>query len=113
MKRATLKEVGERLDELVEEVRRGETIVIVENGSELARLTPPENGRAVASPANGASNVDWEAKLADLERRGRVRRSKISEEERAAIVARILERPRSEGPSGALAALLEERREGR
>src|SRR5688500_17898626 len=91
MKQATLKEVGERLDELVEEARRGETIAIVENGSELARITPPEDERAVSAPAKDASEVDWDAKLADLERRGLMRRSKISDEERAAIVRRILE----------------------
>src|SRR5688572_11614700 len=86
MKQATLKEVSERLDELVEEARCGETIVIVENGAELARLTPPANGRAATKTESGAGDIEWDAKLSDLERRGLIKRSKISDEKRATIV---------------------------
>lgn len=99
MKRATISETRNRLSALLELVRRGEEVLILDRATPIARIVPVERlGRG-----------DDEARLADLERRGVVRRAKRRPD------ARLLERlgppPRAKGD--VLAALLAERDESR
>jgi prevent-host-death family protein len=98
MKRATLTETKNNLSALVDQVQHGETILILDRGRPVARL----------EPALGEGD-DPEGRLARLERQGLLRRGV------AALPREILSAPpprASEGAS-ALAALLEERRDGR
>ena len=71
------------------------------------------NGRVSPKHSSPQDVTDWDAKLADLERRGIITRSKLSKAEQAEVVKRILEPLPGRAPSGVLDALLEERREGR
>ena len=97
MKVASITETKNRLSALLDLVRSGETVVIVDRGRPVARLVP-----AVGNEDAG----DDEARLARLERAGLIRRGNGKR------VDRLLTPPPDVG-GGVLEALLEERREGR
>ena len=98
MKRATLTETKNNLSALVDRVRHGDTILILDRGRPVARL---ESVLAATSTSEG--------RLARLERQGIVRRA-TSESPRALLSKRP---PRPTRDSSALQELLEERRSGR
>ena len=64
MKRATISQAKNRLSELLAQVKRGETVLILERDRPIARIVPIET-----------SEREEDERLADLERRGIVRRS--------------------------------------
>ena len=97
MKVASITETKNRLSALLDLVRSGETVVIVDRGRPVARLVP-----AVGNEEAG----DDEARLARLERAGLIRRGTGKR------VDALLTPPPDVG-GGVLEALLEERREGR
>lgn len=107
MRTATIAEAKEQLEELIAAARAGETVEIIDQGMAVARLAGPQPSVREFSPD------EWDRRIADLEERGIVRRSKLSPQERDAIVDDILRPLSGAGPSGALQALLDERREGR
>jgi prevent-host-death family protein len=98
MKRATLTETKNNLSALVDQVQHGETILILDRGRPVARL------ESVLSEMD-----DPEGRLARLERQGLLRRAA------APLPREILAQrpPRPSGGTGALEALLAERREDR
>src|SRR5215510_11202958 len=98
MKKATITEAKNQLSALIDRVRHGETIVITDRGRPVARLVS-----AVTRAAE-----DPEGRLARLERRGGLRLATVPPP-RASLLKKL---PQSRRPSGVLAALLEERREG-
>jgi prevent-host-death family protein len=99
MKTATISETKNQLSALIDRVRHGETIVITDRGRPVARL--------VSALVDAAEDPD--GRLARLERRGGLRRAGSPPPR-----ALILKPPaRTRKPSGVLAALLAERREGR
>jgi prevent-host-death family protein len=97
MKTATLTETKNHLSSLIDLVRSGETILILDRGRPVARIVS-----AVSEEA------DVDGRLARLERQGAVRRA-------AAPPARELfaRRPKFKEGISLLRALLDERREGR
>jgi prevent-host-death family protein len=99
MKTATITEAKNRLSALIDRVRHGETIVITDRGRPVARLVS-----AVIEAAD-----DPEGRLTRLERAGAVRRATAPPPR--ALILRTL--PKLKKPAGVLAALLEERRQGR
>jgi prevent-host-death family protein len=98
MKKATITEVKNGLSAFIDLVRHGETIVITDRGRPVACL--------VSALERLADDPD--GRLARLERRGGLRRAT-----RPPAVSVIKKFPKSAKPSGVLAALLDERREGR
>jgi prevent-host-death family protein len=94
---ASITEARNRFSALLARVRAGETVTITDRGRPVARLVPAE----------GAEEVDWDARLQRLAREGLVRlpRKRLDVE---AFLA--MPRPHLEG---VLDLLLEERREGR
>ncbi len=95
---ATITEAKNRLSALIDQVRSGESVLIVDRGTPVARLE---------SAVSGAP--DAEGRVARLERAGSVR---------AARKPPAIELLSSEGPSlrpgaSGVAAILDERREGR
>ena len=64
VKTATISYTKNHLSQLLEQVKRGETVTILDRETPVARLTP--------MPAGG--DTDWDRKLEDLERRGIVKR---------------------------------------
>ena len=97
MQIASITEAKNRLSALLDVVRGGETVLIVDRGRPVARLEPA-----------AASTGDSDGRLARLERSGLVRRG------RGHSSARILESPpRPEETASALDALLREREDGR
>lgn len=95
---ASISEVKNRLSALLDRVRTGETVLIVDRGLPVARLTPALSARE-----------DAEGRLARLERAGIVRRAEGG-------VARDVvasKSPRAKAGTSVVAALLEERGEGR
>lgn len=64
MKQATISYTKNNLSKLLELVRRGETVTILDRTKPVARLTP--------MPATG--NTDLDRRLDDMERRGIIRR---------------------------------------
>ncbi len=98
MKTATLTETKNNLSALIDQVREGETILVLDRGRPVARI----ESAVTASP-------DAEGRLARLERRGVVRRAT------AAMPRELLSRepPTARDGASALAALLEERESGR
>jgi prevent-host-death family protein len=96
MKRATITEAKNKLSALIDQVRHGVTVLIVDRDRPVARLEPV-----------GGKDEDSRGRIARLERYGLVRRPR-----RAAPLRLIAERPpRADG--SILRALLEEREEGR
>jgi prevent-host-death family protein len=99
MKRATISEAKNQLSALIDRVRHGETVLILDRGRPVARL----------ESVHTAPESDAEGRLARLERAGVVRRATTPPP-----VARILKRlPRLRKPARVLEALLEERQHGR
>jgi prevent-host-death family protein len=79
------------------QVKSGRELIVTEHGRPIARLVPIR-----------AEHADEEAHLADLERRGILRRG------RGNLLEELAGMERPEDPEGlVLAALLEEREEGR
>src|SRR5438093_7931098 len=99
MKRATITEAKNQLSALIDRVRHGETIVLTDRGRPVARLVSALTGAA----------EDPDGRLARLERRGGLRLA-TTPPPRTLIMKGL---PKVRKPSGVLAALLEERREGR
>ena len=66
MSTATISELGANLRSLLAAVQVGDTIAIVENGEEIARIVPPSKTKNIAT---GTANLDsWSRqRLADLE----------------------------------------------
>lgn len=95
MKRATITEAKNGLSALIDQVKAGETILITDRGTPVARLTPADTVE------------DDEGRLARLERAGLIRRG-------TGDVRRILEMPlaRTVDGSSVVELLLEDRRSG-
>lgn len=98
MKRATLTETKNNLSALVDRVRHGEAILILDRGRPVARLESVLEGD---SPGQG--------RLARLERQGLVRRARV-QQPRDLLSKRP---PKPKAGSSALLELLRERRTGR
>jgi prevent-host-death family protein len=100
MKTTSISEAKNRLSALLELVRRGETVVITNRGRPVARLEPIHSE---------ASPLGDEARLQELERAGIIKRGKPG-----ALRKVLQQRPLKAAPGvDVLAALLEERAEGR
>jgi prevent-host-death family protein len=97
MQTASISEAKAKLSALLDRVKAGETITITDRGVPVARLTP----------LNGAGDVDRDARLERLERRGLVRRPARAPDMKAFLEAH----PPVEFEGSVLEALLEERRE--
>jgi prevent-host-death family protein len=98
MKSATLTETKNNLSALIDQVRHGETILVLDRGRPVARIE--------SAVTEGARSDD---RLSRLERQGVVRRG-------SAVGAREILRqppPRAREGASVLAALLEERESGR
>ncbi|MDQ3660377.1 MAG: type II toxin-antitoxin system prevent-host-death family antitoxin [Actinomycetota bacterium] len=97
MKVATITEVKNGLSAIIDYVRSGETVLIVERGRPVARL----------EPALSSDDDEFKGRLERLQRRGLL---KVGSGKRVELIP-------APGPTDAkesvLAALLEERREGR
>jgi prevent-host-death family protein len=94
---ATITEAKNRLSALIDQVRAGESILIVDRGTPVARLESAVSAR------------DAEGRVARLERSGAVR----SARKPPAIELVSTKPPGPLNGASAVAALLEERREGR
>ena len=95
---ATITEAKNRLSALIDHVRGGESVLIVDRGIPVARL----------ESAIGA-DADAEGRIARLQRAGVVRPARKS----PAIELLTSQPPSARPGTSALAALLEERRTGR
>ena len=98
MKKASITEAKNGLSALIDRVKAGESVLIMDRGRPVARLEPVGSG---AEP--------------DDTRRARLIRDGIIRPARAPLPSSIWteEPPRANDGSSAVAALLEERREGR
>ena len=98
MKKASLTETKNRLSALIDEVREGETILVLDRGRPVARIES-----AVGREPGGRGRVDR------LERKGLIRRAT------GALEPDLLTTrpPRAKGKASVLSALLEERETGR
>lgn len=99
MKTATLTETKNQLSALIDRVRHGETILILDRGRAVARLAPALTEESPSAEGRGER----------LERLGLLRRAQASKT--PDLFSRP--RPRPEGEASALAALLDERSRGR
>jgi prevent-host-death family protein len=97
MATASISDTKAKLSELLDRVKAGETITITDRGVPVAQLVP----------LNGGSEVDWDARLASLERRGLITRPKNEKPD----LRWLLDRPLPKSRESVLEALLEERRE--
>lgn len=99
MKKASISETKNRLSELLERVRRGESILITDRDRPVARL----------EPVGSARPAEVKGRLARLERAGLLRLG------RGGLVKSIVAEPapRPKKGASAVAALLEERESGR
>ena len=99
MKKSSISETKNRLSQLLERVRRGETVLITDRNRPVARLAPVGPGL----PA------EVEGRLSRLERAGQLRLGS------GGLVKRIVSEPapRPKKGASAVAALLEERDTGR
>jgi prevent-host-death family protein len=95
---ATITEAKNRLSALIDQVRNGESVLIVDRGTPVARL----ESAVSAAP-------DAEGRIARLERAGSVRAARKP----PAIDLLSKEAPTLRAGVSAVAAILEERREGR
>jgi prevent-host-death family protein len=97
MRTATLTETKNNLSALIDLVRNGETILILDRGRPVARIV-----------SAASEDVDADGRLARLERQGALRRA-------TAVPSRELfaRRPKVKEGVSLLQALLEERRESR
>ncbi len=99
MRRATITETKNQLSALIDRVRHGDTVLIMDRGMPVAQLAS-----ALSDPTG-----DPEGRLARLERSGVLRRA-TAPPPKALILTKP---PRPKRGASALAALLEERRQGR
>ena len=99
MKTATLTETKNNLSALIDQVRHGETILILDRGRPVARL----------ASVLAEESEDAEGRVARLERAGVLHRALRSK--RGADFSRP--RPSLQGEASAVAALVAERRAGR
>jgi prevent-host-death family protein len=97
MRTASISEAKNKLSALIDRVRTGETILILDRGIPVAQLGP-------------ANELSDDARIARLERAGIIRPPKRRDH---VPKSRLAKPPGPEGGTGALEALLEERREGR
>lgn len=99
MKKASISETKNRLSELIQCVRRGETVLITDRERPVARLEPVDSNLPVAV----------QSRLSRLERAGVLRLGG------GGLVKRIISEPapRPKKGTSAVAALLEERDTGR
>jgi prevent-host-death family protein len=97
MRTASISEAKNKLSALLDRVRAGETILILDRGVPVAELGP-------------ARELSDDQRIARLERAGVIRPPRRRSHVPASRLARP---PGPEGGTGALEALLEERREGR
>jgi len=95
---ATITEAKNRLSALIDQVRGGESVLIVDRGTPVARL----ESAVSAAP-------DAEGRVARLERAGSVRAARKP----PAIDLLSTPPPTQRSGASALAAILEERRDGR
>lgn len=96
MKNARISELRDRLSEYLARVRKGETVIVYDRDTPIARIDP------IAPAAE-----DWPEWVRDAERRGIVTPPRIRDGAK-------LPRPmKTKEPVGLLEALLEERRTGR
>ena len=97
MRKATITETKNQLSAVLDSVRNGETVLILDRGQPIARI----------EPVSGAEGED--ARVARLERAGAVRRAK------GKLRRRLLDDPPPSAARGAsaLETLLEEREQGR
>ena len=99
MKRATITEAKNQLSALIDQVRHGATILILDRGRPVARL----------GPVHAEPRDDADGRIARLERAGVIRRASTTPP-----VARILKPlPRLRKSTRVIEALIEERRQGR
>jgi prevent-host-death family protein len=96
MKTASISQTKNQLSALIDQVRQGETIVITDHDRPVAKLVPAqaENGEEAAGV------------LTNLERKGIIRRGNGE-------ALRLAPRLKPRGGASALAALLEDREQGK
>jgi prevent-host-death family protein len=99
MKKASITEAKNRLSALIDEVRNGDTVLILDRGRPVARL----------ESAAAGTQGDADGRLTRLERQGLVRRSTIAP--RKSLLTRTA--PRVKDGASLSKVLLEERGEGR
>ena len=92
---ASISETKAKLSALLDRVKAGETVTITDRGVPVAQIVP----------LNGATEVDWDARLERLERQGMIRRPKQKLD-----VEAFLAMPKARFRESVLEALLEERR---
>jgi prevent-host-death family protein len=99
MKKASITEAKNRLSALIDGLKSGTPVLIVDRGRPVARL----------EPVTGSSADEPEGRLSRLIRNGVVRPA------RARLSRQLLagQPPRPKGRASAVAALIAERREGR
>ncbi len=95
MTTASISEAKAKLSALLERVKAGEEVTITDRGVPVARIVPLR-----------ATEVDWDERLARLEKQGVVRRPKKKLEP-----GWLTSRPLAKARASVLEALLEERRE--
>jgi prevent-host-death family protein len=93
---ASISEAKAKLSALLDRVKAGETVTITDRGVPVAQIVP----------LNGATEVDWDARLERLERQGVIRRPK-----QKLPPGWLSSRPLPKSRKSVLEALLEERRE--
>ena len=100
MKSASVTETRNRLSAILDQVKEGETYLILEHGKPVARLEPVREVEGKSAE---------EARLADLERRGIITRHGSGR-----IPKELVDKPPIKLPKGvsAVRAVLEEREEG-
>lgn len=99
MKTASITEAKNQLSALLDVVRKGETVLILDRNRPIARI----------EPVTALEGPEAEGRLADLERSGLLRRA------RKPLSKSFLDAkpPKAQGKASILQALLSERREGR
>jgi prevent-host-death family protein len=93
---ASISEAKAKLSALLRRVKAGETVTVTDRGVPVARLVPIAN----------AEEVDWDERLARLERQGVIRRPR-----RPLDPSWLRSQPLVPARASVLEALLEERRE--
>ena len=98
MKTATISYTKNHLSALLDQVKRGETITILDRTRPVARITPVES----------TGDVEWDRRLDDMERRGIIKRGS------GKLPDWILKEPPPKPKSGfsITQAIIEEREEG-
>src|SRR3954464_10626043 len=99
MKKASISDAKNGLSALIDSVKKGATVLIVDRGRPVARLEPVTSGR----------HADVDGRLGRLVRDGAVRPA------RGPLAKKVLTSPppRARQHASALSALIEERRTGR